>query len=244
MRYIATIEARMTSSRLPGKPLMEAAGKTMLEYLVERLRAVPSIDGIVLATTVNATDDQLCDAGHTLGIDVFRGSENDVMNRVLGAAESAKADVIVEITGDCPLLDHNIVEQCIRMHKVHNADYVSNVMVRSYPDGMDVQVFNCEVLRRSSKMTSEALDLEHVSLHIRKNPQLFSHIHLVAPPELHWPELGVTLDEQADFDLISEILNNFDGRKKPFTCLEIIDLLNKNPELVDKNLSVVRKGNT
>ena len=244
MRYVATIEARMTSSRLPGKPLMEAAGKSMLEHLVERLRAVPSIDGIVLATTANATDDQLCDAGHSLGIDVFRGSENDVMNRVLGAAETSKADVIVEITGDCPLIDHNIVEQCIRMHKVHNADYVSNVMVRSYPDGMDVQVFNCEVLRRSSKMTSEPLDLEHVSLHIRNNPQLFSHIHLVAPPELHWPELGVTLDEQADFDLISEILLNFQDRKKPFTCLEIIDLLNKNPKLVEKNQSVVRKGNT
>ena len=152
MRYIATIEARMTSSRLPGKPLMLAAGKTMLEHLVERLRAAPSIDGIVLATTENATDDQLCDAGHTLGIDVFRGSENDVMNRVLGAAESAKADVIVEITGDCPLIDHNIVEQCIRMHKVHNADYVSNVMVRSYPDGMDVEIFTMNALEKASKL--------------------------------------------------------------------------------------------
>lgn len=244
MKIIATIEARMTSSRLPGKVLLPAAGKPMLHHLVNRLGAVPSLDGIVLATTSNTIDDILEDFACKEGIGCFRGSEDDVMGRVIGAGESAKADIIVEITGDCPIIDPQIVEQTIRMFKAHEADYVSNAHIRSYPDGMDTQVFRLETLCRSAQMTSDALDHEHVTLHIRNHPEIFLHVHLVAPSELSWPELGLTLDEPADYTLLKKIIEHFGAENPLFSCLDVIRLLRANPEWVAINQTVQRKGDT
>lgn len=129
MKKVATIEARMTSSRLPGKGLLPAAGKPMLGHLVDRLRKVPSLGDIVLATTVNDADLPLVEFARKWGIKVYRGSEDDVLDRVIGAAESAKAELVVEITGDCPLLDPEIVEQTIRIFLNNRCDYVTNVHI-------------------------------------------------------------------------------------------------------------------
>lgn len=244
MKFIATIEARMTSSRLPGKVLMEAMGKPMLHHLVRRLKAVPSLDGIVLATTVNTTDDVLEEFARKEGIGCFRGSEEDVMLRVIGAGEFAAADVVVEITGDCPIIDPQIVEQSIRMYKANLADYVSNGHIRSYPDGMDTQVFSLETLKRSAALTDDPLDHEHVTLHIRNHPELFSHLHLVAPPEIHWPELGLTLDEPADYELLKRLIEHFSAANPLFSCLDAVRLLRAKPEWVEINQAVTRKGDT
>lgn len=242
MKTIATIEARMTSSRLPGKVLLEANGVPMLEHLVKRLKAVKSLNGIILATTINPNDDVLEEFSKNIGIDCFRGSEEDVMSRVIGAAEKAKAKVVVEITGDCPILDPQIVEQIVRMFYANNADYVGNSHVRSYPDGMDTQVFYLDTLKKSFDMTENRLDREHVTLRIRNNPNIFSHINIVAPPELYWPELGLTLDEAADYELLKCILEYF-GKKNPiFSCLDVIKLLKENPKWISINQDVQRKG--
>lgn len=234
----------MTSSRLPGKVLMEALGQPLLHHLVSRLRAVPSLDGIVLATTVNATDDALDSFAKRERIGCFRGSEDDVMARVIGAAESVQADVVVEITGDCPIIDPQIVEQTIRMYCVHDADYVGNAQIRSYPDGMDTQVFSLETLKRSASMTSAPLDREHVTLHIRNHPELFSQVHLVAPPEMHWPELGLTLDEPEDYELLKRIIEHFGEENFLFGCLDAVRLLRANPDWVAINKAIQRKGDT
>lgn len=244
MKIIATIEARMTSSRLPGKVLLKAEGKPMLEHLVNRLRTVPSLNGIVLATTYNSADNILEKFSEDIGIDCYRGSENDVMARVIGAAESVNGDVIVEITGDCPIIDPQIIEQTIRMFKQHNADYVSNVQVRSYPDGMDTQVFSLDTLRRSAAMTNNLLDREHVTLHIRNHPEIFPCVHLIAPPEIHWPELGLTLDVPKDFQLLKNIIEYFEPVNPLFSCLDTIRLLRNMPDWVEINKTVVRKGDT
>lgn len=244
MKIIATIEARMTSSRLPGKVLLQAVGKPMLEHLINRLRAVPSLDGIVLATTVNSTDNVLEEFARQVGIGCYRGSEDDVMSRVIGAAESAGAEVVVEITGDCPIIDPQIVEQTIRMFLGNNADYVSNSIIRSYPDGMDTQVFKLKTLQKSASITNDPLDHEHVTLHMCKNPDIFSQVHLIAPPELHWPELGLTLDEPADYELIKNIIDFFGSEQPFFSCLDVIKLLKEKSEWVKINKSVLRKGNS
>src|ERR1700712_1023630 len=118
-RVVATIEARMTSSRLPGKVLLPAMGEPMLMHLVRRLRAVPSIDGIVIATTMNSTDEPIVAFAHSVGVSCYRGSEDDVLARVIGAAESDRAEVLVEITGDCPVIDPDLVEQTIQMFFHH-----------------------------------------------------------------------------------------------------------------------------
>ena len=244
MRVIATIEARMTSSRLPGKVLLQAAEKPMLEHLVNRLRAVPSLQRIVLATTTNKADDKLEEFSIKMGISCYRGSENDVMARVIDAAESEAADAVVEITGDCPIIDPKIVEQTISVFKSKQVDYASNGHIRSFPDGMDTQVFQLEALKRSAAMTNNRLDREHVTLHMRNHPEIFTHAYLVAPPELHWPELGLTLDEPKDYQLLKRIIEYFEPNNRLFSCLDIIKLLKQNPEWVAINQAVVRKGDT
>lgn len=242
MKIIATVEARMTSTRLPGKVLLDAGGQPMLAHLINRLKSVSSLDGVVLATTTNQTDDVLEEFSKKMKIGCYRGNEDDVMSRVIGAAESVNADIIVEITGDCPIIDPEIIEQVIRVFKENNVDYVSNAHVRSYPDGMDVQVFPLEVLKRSSLMTNDPLDHEHVTLHIRNNPEIFSRIHLVSPPETHWPELGLTLDEPNDYELLKKIINHFEKSKLFFSCRDVVSLLRNKPEWVEINKTVVRKG--
>ena len=195
MKIIATIEARMSSSRLPGKVLMEAAGTPMLYHLLKRLSKAQFIDDFIIATTDNPKDDQIINFANSHNFKFFRGSEDDVMSRVIGAAEFMNAELVVEITGDCPLIDPSIVDQVISTFLNNDVEYVSNVDVRSFPDGMDVQVFSLKTLKKSASLTKDEKDREHVTLHIRKNPEIFSRINFVSPPELFWPELGLTLDE-------------------------------------------------
>jgi spore coat polysaccharide biosynthesis protein SpsF len=245
MKIAATIEARMTSSRLPGKVLVPVLGKPMLGRLIERLQSVPLLSEIVLATTTNPNDDVLEEFARNEGVALFRGSENDVMTRVIGAAESVGADVVVEITGDCPIIDPDIVSQTIQMFLSNpKANYVSNAHIRSYPDGMDVQVFSLNTLKKSAILTSDPLDHEHVTLHIRNHPELFPAVHLVAPPSLFWPELGLTLDEQADFVLLEKIINKLEPQNPLFGCREVIQLLIDNPQWVAINNGVTRKGDS
>ncbi len=241
MRIVATIEARMGSSRLPGKVLLKARNIPMLEHLIDRLNKVKLIEEVVVATTINTKDDQIVEFCHNKGVKSYRGSEDDVMGRVIGAAKFCSADLIVEITADCPIIDPNIIEQIINIYLANNVDYVSNCKIRSYPDGMDTQVFSLGVLENSYKMTDNYIDREHVTLHIRNNPDLFSSINVVAPPEIYNPELGLTLDEKDDYLLIKNIIENLYDKNKYFTCLDIINYLNQNKSLLLINNNVQRK---
>lgn len=241
-KIVATIEARMTSSRLPGKVLLPALGEPMLAHLVRRLRTVPSIDAIVIATTINEADQSIVDFALATGVGYFRGSEENVMSRVIGAAVSASADIIVEITGDCPVIDPDIVEQTIRMFLHNPFDYVSNAVIRSYPDGMDTQVFYLDALQSAAKRTDDPLDLEHVSRYIYQHPDEYRVGHLIAPPSLHFQGLGLTLDELDDYRLLKEVIEILGAKNPVFGCGEIIELLKSRPDLLEINRQVVRKG--
>ena len=234
----------MASSRLPGKVLLPALGQPLLSHLVNRLKAVSQVDQIVLATTTNEEDNELEVFATDIDIHCYRGSEKDVMKRVICAAESTGADVLVEITADCPIIDPQIVGQAVSIFRSNKVDYLGNTVVRSYPDGMDVQVLSLNALKRSASMTKNAVDREHVTLHIRNNPDLFSHLNLVAPPELFWPDLGLTLDEEADYELLTRIIQYFGPNQLLFSCLEVVQLLKENPDWVLINQSVERKGAT
>lgn len=241
-RIVATIEVRMTSSRLPGKHMLEVCGKPILAHLIDRLKRVPSLGDIVIATTVNPADDVLCQLASDCGVRFHRGSEEDVMQRVVDAAASVNADLIVEITGDCPLIDPEIVEQAIRMHCCNQSDYTGNAEIRSYPDGMDVQVFSAADLAAAATITDDADDHEHVSLYFRRHPERYRHLHLVAPPELHWPELGLTLDEGNDYLLIKRIYEHFLPDQPHFSCLDVLRFLRANPDVVAINQHVRRNA--
>src|SRR5439155_17526415 len=141
MKVVATIEARMRSSRLPGKVLRPVVGKPLLELLIERLRRARRIDQVVVATTDNPADDAIAEVAGRSGAACFRGSEEDVLDRVLRAAQSVAADVIVEITADCPLADPHVVDRMVEVYLANKYDYVANVLRPTYPAGFEVQVF-------------------------------------------------------------------------------------------------------
>lgn len=239
-KIVATIEARMTSSRLPGKVMLPANGIPLLVHLINRLKQVLSIQEIVLATTVNPEDDCLIELAQQEEISYFRGSEDDVMLRVIGAAESVNADIVVEILGDCPIVDPLIVEQTIQMFLNNSCDYASNGHIPSYPVGMGCQIFRLETLKRSAEMTGDPMDHEHVTLHIRANPDLFSHLYLIASPDLFWPDLWLTLDERSDYELLRKIIEYFGDTNPIFSCREVINLLEAKPEWIETNKSVKR----
>lgn len=243
-KVVAVVEARMGSSRLPGKVLMPAAGRPMLGHLIDRLRSVDSLDEIIIATTVNSGDDEIATFCAAESVHCFRGSGEDVLERVLGAAASVEATDIVNITGDCPLIDPGIAEQVIRMHFVNSAQYTSNSHFRSYPDGMDVQVCARTALEDSASRTRDRLDREHVTLFIRNHPEIYRHLHLVAPPELHWPELGITLDEPADLVLIRHLIHRLGADDPLFGCDRTIAYLREHPAVLGINSHVQRKGDT
>lgn len=243
-KVVATIEARMTSSRLPGKVLLPACGEPMLMHLVRRLRAVATIDEIVIATTTNSSDEPIVEFSKAAGVLCHRGSEDDVLTRVIGAGDMAQADVLVEVTGDCPVIDPDLVEQAIRMFLHHDVQYVANSLIRSYPDGMDTQVMSFSALKSSATMTNDLLDREHVSRFICQHPELFSRVHLIAPPSLHWPELGLTLDEASDYELLKKIIEKLAPANPLFGCGEMISLLRECPDWVEINRKVVRKGDS
>lgn len=243
-KIVAVVEARMTSSRLPGKVLLPAAGKPMLGHLVGRLQRVPSVDEIVLATTVNDTDEPLVEFARHSGVTCFRGSEHDVMARVLGAGDATNADIIVNITGDCPLIDPVLTEQTVSMFLHNRCDYATNGHVRTFPGGYAVQVYRLETLRRSASMTTDPLDHEHVTLHMRKHPEIFRHVYLVAPIDQHWPEIDLSLDEKADYQLLKRIFEHFGDADPYFGCREAVALLKANPDWLAINQHVKRKGDT
>ena len=195
----------MSSTRLPGKVLLPALGRPLLEHMVERLRRARRIDAIVLAIPDTPASDPLEALAARLGVGCFRGSEDDVLGRVLGAAQAAGADVIVEATADCPLIDPALVDHVIEQFARGGADYCSNTLERTYPDGMDVQVFPAAVLAEVAALTHEPADREHVSLYIYSHPERYRVRGVVSGR----PELGalrLTVDTAEDYERVRAII--------------------------------------
>lgn len=228
----------MASSRLPGKILAEADGKPMLERMIERLRHVPSLSEIVIATTVNASDDTVETLARRLKVGIWRGSEDDVLSRVLDAALAHNTDVIVELTGDCPLIDPAIVERVISEYRRLGADYVSNVLERSYPIGMDTQIFSTNILADVARRTNDPADREHVSLFIYRHPELYSLANVKADSFSNRPGLRLTLDTAEDLQVIRRIFSALLPRGTGFSLSEILQFLDAHPEVAMINAQV------
>jgi len=242
-KIISTIECRITSSRLPGKVLMEGIdGKSMLEIMVERVKRAPHIQEIVLATTVNKTDDAIELLAKKLNIGCFRGSEEDVLSRVLGAAKKFKGDIIVELTGDCPIIDPEIISQVIDCYLYNDCDYASTGNPITYPAGMDTQVYSTKILERANIEGITPEEREHVSLYIVRNPAKFRLLSIVAPQTLKDTNISVTLDEKKDCELIREILKRLYPKNKYFSCYELVNLFKIEPSLLRINENVKRKN--
>ena len=206
MNYLVTIEARMRSSRLPGKVLKPIMGKPMLALMIERLQYARTIDGIVVATTVNASDDPIVKLADELEVGCFRGSEEDVLSRVLGVARHYRADVIVETTGDCPLIDPAIVDKVVSDYRIGGADFVSNTLEYSTPIGTDVRVFSTDSLAEIDGVSQDPADREHVSLYYWEHPEKYRlrNVKTEMPPEVR--DLRLTVDTPEDLEMISKLI--------------------------------------
>jgi spore coat polysaccharide biosynthesis protein SpsF len=228
MNISIIIEARMGSSRLPGKVMLPVNGKTMLDFMVDRLRIVKNIKNIILATSIKKENDILEKFSKKKKILCFRGSENNLVSRIINAAKKFKVDVIVNLTADCPIIDPEIINECIFifMNNKKKVDIVSNCYKRSYPDGMDVLVYKLKTLIKSKDFIKSKLDLEHTTISIKNNIKKFKCIHLVAPVNLFYPNLRLTLDYISDYWLLKKVIKYF-KKNIFFSCNEVINLLKK-----------------
>lgn len=247
-KVVACIEARMTSSRLPGKVLIDIGGKSALKILADRLQESKYIDEIVIACTTNKEDDAIVKFAEENGIKAFRGLEDDVLRRVVAAVESVNGDVIVEITGDCPFMDHLVVDSIVETFLSNDYDYVTNIgyvgdSQREIPLGMDVRVFNFEELKHISQITEDPEDKEHVSLYFfRTGKNIYKLHHVDTPAE--WkrdynPRL--CLDTKEDLEALRKIYTGLNGDKEKFYLKDILNFLDKHPEIVEINSEVVQK---
>ena len=241
MKTAIIVQARMTSTRLPGKIMKEVMGKPLLEYQVERIKRVKSKDEIVIATTRGDADRVIVDFCDRVSISCFRGSEQDVLSRYYEAAKAFNADVVVRLTSDCPLIDPSIVERVIRHYFDHSGDhdYVSNCLVRTYPRGMDTEVFPVRVLEEGFREASDPQDREHVTPFIYRQPQRYrlSNVAYHRDCSSHrW-----TVDTEEDFVLIKRILEALYPAKPEFSAEDVLDLVERDPALSAINAHVEQK---
>jgi spore coat polysaccharide biosynthesis protein SpsF len=220
------------------KPIL---GRPVLELLIERLKNVKLLDDIVVATTLNKEDKVIEDLCKKIAVKCFRGSEKDCLGRVLKAAKSVKADLIVETLGDCPLTDPKIIEKCIKTFLSGKYDYLNNALERTYPDGLDVQVYKTKILEEVDSLTDDPLDREHGTYYIYTHPQKYKIKIVKAAGELNWPKLAITLDTIEDYKLIKIIFENLYPKNPKFSALDVVRFLRKNPKLLDINKHIKRK---
>ena len=241
MKYLLTIEARTRSSRLPGKVLKPILGKPMLVRMIERLKYARTVDGIVVATTVNPDDDPIVNLAEESDVGVFRGSEEDVLARVLGAARQYGADVIVETTGDCPLIDPAIVDKVVSDYRMGGADFVSNNLIYTTPRGMDVRVFSTAKLAEIDSITDDPADREHVSLYFWEHPDKYQlrNVTTELTPEI--ANLRLTVDTKEDFELIRKVFEALYSEGSIFTFADIVNLFDQNPDLSRINQNISQK---
>lgn len=237
-KILAIIQARVGSTRLPGKVLNMIEGKMVLEHVIDRVQAAKLVNEVIVATTINKEDLAIVKLCAELGIRVFCGSENDVLDRFYQAAMLYDANHIVRITADCPLMDPEIIDQVIDRHLAEHADYTSNILQETYPDGEDVEVMTFAALKKAwleAKLTSER---EHVTPYIRKNLFLFKLDSVVNAENLsnkRW-----TLDNKEDYEFIKGIYADLYKNKKIFHMKDILAFIAKNKHLEKINHHITR----
>ena len=234
------IQARMGSTRLPGKVMSLISGKPMLQHLIDRVRRCEEVDEIVVATTEMERDRPVRDLAGSSGVRVFSGSEDDVLDRYYQAAKANEAETIVRVTSDCPLIDPFLVDRIVR-HFVNNADkfdYVSMGRPNRYPNGLDTEVFSFSALERAWVEAELGSEREHVTPYIWKNEKLF-RIGAV-PSDRNLSHMRWSVDEQRDLEFVRQVYTHLYEDGKVFTMEDVLALLDRVPELARINEGIPR----
>lgn len=242
MKVVAVIQARLGSTRLPAKVLLDLAGKTVLERCLERVKQFRGISEIVVATTDNPQDELIGALAERCDVRVYRGDEHDVLKRYVEAARQAKADAVIRCTSDCPLLDPEISSQVIEQFLASELDYASNILERRLPRGLDTEVFSREALERADRNAFEPEEREHVTLHMVRSSSDFKRQHR-SPANL--PDLSHhrwTLDTLDDYFFLASVFNKLGSQAASAAMSDILGLLNTYPELALINHHVKQKN--
>jgi spore coat polysaccharide biosynthesis protein SpsF len=242
MKTVAIVQARMGSTRLPGKVLRPLCGRPMLAQQVRRIAACTTVSEIVLATTTAASDNAIADLASELGVRCFRGSEQDVLWRFVGAARATRAEVVVRLTADCPLIDPQVIDGVVRalQQRFHSFDYAANVLERSYPRGLDAEALFMDVLERMHRIGRTPSAREHVTLDIRQRPDLFACYSVVDPAgdnsDLRW-----TVDTVEDFALVERLYEDLGLGETLRPYHEVLAHVRANPQLATLNAHIQQK---
>lgn len=239
MKIAAIIQARMASTRLPEKVLKDIAGKPMLWHIINRLKFSKKIDEIILAIPNSKESDKLEKFSEDNKVNYFRGSEEDVLSRYYETAKKFKVDVIIRITADCPLIDPEIIDKVIEKHLESGADYTSNLLKRTFPKGLDIEVFSFSALEKSFEETKKRADREHVTLYIREQPRKFKRVNIENDKDISF--MRWTVDEKEDLEFVREIYKRLYRGGRIFLTKEIVELLEKEPKLLEINKNIKRK---
>jgi spore coat polysaccharide biosynthesis protein SpsF len=238
-KVIAIIQARMGSTRLPGKILKEVLGKPLLKYQIERIKKVKSIDQIVVATTNKEEDNQIVEFCIEQSLPYYRGSEEDVLERYFQTALQFNADIIVRLTSDCPIIDPNIIENVINYYMQNEFDYVSNTLKRTFPRGMDTEVFSFKVLKKAFIKADEPHFREHVTPYLYLNPNIFKLGSIES--DFNNSQYRLTVDTTEDFNLIQKIIKELYPDNGEFSLEEVIKWLKSNPDWAELNSHIEQK---
>jgi len=244
MKIAAIIQARMSSTRLPGKVLKELpfnSGITCLEQVIRRLKKSKKLNGIIIATTEEKEDDNIIGIAKKENVKYFRGSKENVLSRYYLTAKENNIDIIVRVTSDCPCIDPDIIDLAIDAHINKMADYTSNTLTRTYPHGLDVEIFNFSTLEEVYRKANKDYEKEHVTPYIYKNPQIFKINEIKAPKELYAPDIRITLDTEEDYALLCAVYDYLYSKNSYFNAYEIVNLFKEKPWLKLINKKVVQK---
>jgi spore coat polysaccharide biosynthesis protein SpsF len=240
MKIGAIIQARMGSTRLYGKVMKEMQGKTVLQHVIERVQQSKLIEEIIIATTVDERDNVIASEALRCGVKVFRGSEDDVLSRYYYAAKENGLDVVIRMTSDCPLIDPNIIDEMVEEYLKNDFDLLSNggldQSLRTYPRGLDVAIFSFDILEEAHNNAKADYEREHVTPYIYENKVVSYYKNDINYSNHRW-----TLDTPEDFKLIKEIYNNLYKGEHNFYMIDIINLCEERPELMEINQHIEQK---
>lgn len=239
MRVIAIVQARMGSTRLSGKVLRPLGGQTVLSRVIQRVRRFRLIDDLLVATTVEPADDAIMKEAERCSVEIFRGSEDDVLDRYYRAACQARADAVVRITSDCPLIDPEVSDHTIQKFLDSRPDYASNALERTYPRGLDTEVVRFAALERAWKEATEPYQRAHVTPYLYQNPDKFQVLSVKGPSDLsgyRW-----TLDTPEDLEFLQEVYARLGGAED-FTWHGVLRLMEREPGLAEKNQHIQQKA--
>jgi spore coat polysaccharide biosynthesis protein SpsF len=245
VKVVAIIQARMGSTRLPGKVLRTLGTKSVLAHVICRVRSADKVDETIVATTDNSSDDAIEEEAGRWGAGVFRGSEEDVLSRYHGAAAVAKADLIVRVTSDCPLIDPEVIDEMVARFEAlvksdDRPDYLSNTVRRTYPRGLDVEIITFSALDKAFREANKPSEREHVTPYIWGHPDKFRLEGYASSDD--FSRFRWTLDTAEDWSLLTRIFQQLDSGAAFFPTSNVIALFESQPELVKLNESVVQKS--